>query len=165
MKGIKALSDKVNQIVKLIGFVQLSIMTVIIILQVFYRYVLGSSLSWSEECARYLFIWIVMLGASMGVKEKSHVAVTLFKDWLPFRIRTGVDILFTIMIGVMAAVMIIYGWSITQTVSIQLSPAIRISMFWVYLAIPVSGLLMMVHLTAQAIELFMTFRMTDEGRA
>ena len=78
MERICRLSDWINRVAQYVGFVQLSLMTFVIILQVFYRYVLGSSLSWSEESARFLFIWVVMLGASMGVKEGFHVAVTLF---------------------------------------------------------------------------------------
>ena len=163
MERICRLSDWVNRCVQYVGFVQLSLMTLIIILQVFYRYVLGSSLSWSEESARFLFIWIVLLGASMGVKEGFHVAVTLFKDWLPRRIKAGVDILFTLLTGVMAAVMVVYGWSIADTVSIQQSPAVRISMFWVYLAIPVSGALMLVHLAARLVELSLAFNAAGKG--
>ena len=163
MERICRLSDWINRVAQYVGFVQLSLMTFVIILQVFYRYVLGSSLSWSEESARFLFIWVVMLGASMGVKEGFHVAVTLFKDWLPPRLKTGVDILFTLLTGVMAAAMVVFGSSIADTVAIQQSPAIRISMFWVYLAIPVSGALMLLHLTARMVELAQTFSAVDKG--
>ncbi len=163
MKRICRLSDWINRCVQYIGFVQLSLMTLIIILQVFYRYVLGSSLSWSEESARFLFIWVVLLGASMGVKESFHVSVTLFKDMLPRRIKVTVDVLVNLLTGVVAAIMVVYGLSIAETVSIQLSPAVRISMFWVYLAIPVSGALMLLHLTARMVELAQTFSAVDKG--
>ena len=163
MKRICRLSDWINRCVQYIGFVQLSLMTLIIILQVFYRYVLGSSLSWSEESARFLFIWVVLLGASMGVKESFHVSVTLFKDMLPRRIKVTVDVLVNLLTGVVAAIMVVYGLSIAETVSIQLSPAVRISMFWVYLAIPVSGALMLLHLTARMVELAQTFSTVDKG--
>ena len=163
MKRICRLSDWINRCVQYIGFVQLSLMTLIIILQVFYRYVLGSSLSWSEESARFLFIWVVLLGASMGVKESFHVSVTLFKDMLPRRIKVTVDVLVNLLTGVVAAIMVVYGLSIAETVSIQLSPAVRISMFWVYLAIPVSGALMLLHLTARMVELAQTCSAVDKG--
>lgn len=163
MKRICRLSDWINRAVQYVGFVQLGLMTAIIILQVFYRYVLGSSLSWSEESARFLFIWVVLLGASMGVKEGFHVAVTLFKDRLPPHLKTGLDMLFTLLTGVMALVMVVYGWSIAETVSIQQSPAIRISMFWVYLAIPVSGALMLLHLAARIVELAACLTAASKG--
>ena len=163
MERICRLSDWINRCVQYVGFVQLSLMTLIIILQVFYRYVLGSSLSWSEESARFLFIWVVLLGASMGVKESFHVSVTLFKDMLPRRIKVTVDVLVNLLTGVVAAIMVVYGLSIAETVSIQLSPAVRISMFWVYLAIPVSGALMLVHLAARLAELAQGWNAAGKG--
>jgi len=59
--------------------------------------------------------------------------------------------------------MVVYGWSIADTVSIQQSPAGRISMFWVYLAIPVSGALMLVHLAARLVELSLAFNAAGKG--
>lgn len=144
-----SLSDKANTAVKYAGFIMTAVMTVLIVIQVFFRYVLGSSLSWSEESARYLFIWIVMLGASMGVKEGFHVSVTLFINKLPAVLRRIVDTVFTLFLGVMALVMVIYGYSIANTVAIQVSPAIRLSMFWVYLSVPVSGVLIIIHLLSK----------------
>jgi len=143
---LKTVSDKVNTVVKYTAFIQLAIMTFIIVLQVFFRYILGSSLSWSEEAARYLFIWIIMLGVSVGVKENFHVAVTIIIKRLPRAPRIVSNIIFSLLLGVMALVMIIYGYDLTNQVAIQLSPAIRISMYWIYLSVPVSGVLIIVHL-------------------
>jgi len=143
---LKTVSDKVNTVVKYIAFVQLVLMTFIIVLQVFFRYILGSSLSWSEEAARYLFIWIIMLGVSVGVKESFHVAVTIIIKRLPRAPRIVSNIIFSLLLGVMALVMIKYGYSLTNQVAIQLSPAIRISMYWIYLSVPVSGVLIIIHL-------------------
>ena len=47
----------------------LSAMTLILAVQVFMRYVMGASLSWSEELARYLFIWLIYLGISFGARQ------------------------------------------------------------------------------------------------
>ena len=163
MKFIGTLSDKTNAAVKFVGFLLLSVMTAIIVLQVFYRYVLSSSLSWSEESARYIFIWIVMLGASMGVKEGFHVSVTILKERLPGRIKGGVDMLFAFIMGIMAAAMVVYGWDIANTVAIQHSPAMRISMFWVYLSIPVSGLLIIVHLLARIVDIALAVKPSGRG--
>lgn len=145
-KSLREISDKINYIVKYVGFVLMAVMTVVIVLQVFYRYVLDSSLSWSEELARYLFIWTVMLGASVGVKEKFHVAVTLIKNRVPKVLQRILDVVFDILLGVVALAMIIYGYDLAKSVAIQLSPATRISMYWVYLSVPVSGVLIIIHL-------------------
>ncbi|MBN2285589.1 MAG: TRAP transporter small permease [Tissierellales bacterium] len=143
---IKKVSDRLNFLVKYVTFVQLVMMTFIIVLQVFFRKVLSSSLSWSEESARYLFIWIIMLGVSIGVKEGFHVAVTIFINKLPKTSRIVSNIIFSMLLGVMAMVMIIYGYDLANIVAVQLSPAVRLSMYWVYLSVPVSGVLIMIHL-------------------
>jgi TRAP-type C4-dicarboxylate transport system permease small subunit len=56
---------------------------VIIGAQVVFRYVLNSSLSWPEEIARYLFTWMIFLGAALALRDKTHIAVTLVRDKLP----------------------------------------------------------------------------------
>lgn len=63
---------------------------VIVILQVFFRYVLNLPLTWSEGAARYLNVWAVLLGASLAVKHKDHLRVDLIDDLVkkwPFRAR------------------------------------------------------------------------------
>lgn len=162
MSVLTKISNKINDCTKFIGFILMVIMTVIIVLQVFYRYILGSSLSWSEELARYLFIWVVMLGAAYGVKESFHVAVSIVIDRLPSKVRTIVDILFSAMLGLVGIVMVKYGYMLAQTVAIQLSPATRISMFWVYISVPVSGLLIIVHILSRMEEDIRILKKVDE---
>lgn len=143
------ISDFINEVIKKICFLLLVAMTVIIVIQVFYRYVIGSSLSWSEEIARYIFIWIIMLGASTGVKESFHVAVTAFIGWLPENIRSIISTINVVMLGLVGLIMVFYGYNLSELVAVQLSPAIRLSMFWVYLSVPVSGLLIIVHVLSK----------------
>lgn len=51
------------------------VMVVVIAMQVFMRYVMDNSLSWSEELARFCFIWLVYIGISYGVKKQRHIKV------------------------------------------------------------------------------------------
>ena len=65
-------------------FLLSAIMVVVIFIQVFMRYVMSNSLSWSEELARYCFIWLIYIGISYAVKHHRHIkvdaALLLFKD-------------------------------------------------------------------------------------
>ena len=56
---------------------------VIISAQVIFRYVFNSSLSWPEEIARYLFTWMIFLGAALALRDKTHIAVAVVRDKLP----------------------------------------------------------------------------------
>lgn len=61
----------------------LAIMVIIVFLNVFFRYVLDSGLTWSEELARYLFVWVIFLGAIVALKDKSHLGIDLLVGALP----------------------------------------------------------------------------------
>ncbi len=143
------LSGFLNTLCKRAGAALLAAMAVLIVIQVTARYVVGSSLSWSEEISRYLFIWVVMLGTAIGVRDGSHVAVELLLKRLPAPLHGLVTTCFTLCLCLLAAVMVLYGGILAANVQAQLSPATRISMAYVYAAVPVCSLVMLVHLAVQ----------------
>lgn len=55
--------------------------------QVFFRYILNNSLSWSEEVVRFLFIWLTFLGAALNIRDKWHISVDFFVNILPKKWR------------------------------------------------------------------------------
>lgn len=57
-------------------------LAVVVFLQFFTRYVLNSSLGWTEEIARYLLIAVTFIGSAMAVRKRSHIAVEFFYRWL-----------------------------------------------------------------------------------
>ncbi len=116
-----------------------SIMIISCILQVYTRYVLNDSLSWTEELARYTFIWANLLAASFCVKNNSHAKVTAIFDLFPSGIQKYMNFVIQILIMIMAGVMINQGIKMLLVTKTQLSPAIGMNMSLVYLAIPVSG--------------------------
>lgn len=122
----------------------LGAMIVVVFLQVFCRFVIQGSLPWSEELARYLMIWTVFIGASIGAKEGAHIGVEALVAAFPPGIKRlsimlagGLNIVFCITIAYISfkVVAFLHG-------SGQLSPAMRIPMYWAYLAIPVGVTLM-----------------------
>ena len=60
----------------------MAIMTILVFIQVVMRYVFSNSLSWSEELARFIFLWLSWIGASYAVKERSHFRVEMFADMI-----------------------------------------------------------------------------------
>ena len=72
MAVLKWLDENIERIILL---VLLAIMSVVIVLQVFMRYVMENSLTWSEELARFCFVWLVYIGISYGVKKAKHIRV------------------------------------------------------------------------------------------
>lgn len=116
-----------------------SIMVSVITLQVFMRHVMGSSLSWSEELARFCFIWLVYIGISYGVKKQRHIKVDVLLIILKGKQKLILNILANILFLGFAIFVIIYGYNISQQLLGwgQTSPALKIPMGLVYLASPV----------------------------
>ena len=132
-------------------------MTIIILIQIFFRFVIYRPVPWSEEAARYLMIWLGMLGSVMALRKGRHIGVTALVDALPRRISgIIVYVVRLTMIGFMG----IIGWEGVKLAVFnypQLSAAMEISMMIPYMAIPVGAFMMIVDLVAELLhELFPT---------
>lgn len=116
--------------------------------QVFSRYVLHSPSSVTEELARYLLIWIGILGAAYAAGQQDHLAINLLEERLNKqnrkRLRIGIDLL---IIFFCVTVLIIGGGNLVY-VNYDLgqsSAALEIPLYIVYTVIPLSGLLIIIY--------------------
>ncbi|MDD2206374.1 MAG: TRAP transporter small permease [Aminobacterium sp.] len=150
---LKKLLNGLNRIVEYAVSLLLIVMVVVVFLQVIFRFVLHSSLPWSEELSRYILVWISFLGASIGVKRGAHIGVEVVVNMLPPKMKKGVAFLATLCAAVFFALMVIYGRRILFIVSGQRSPAMEISMGIPYSAIFVSGVLMFIYSIEQALSI------------
>ena len=120
------------------------LMTVVVLWGVFTRYAMGSQASWSEELARFLLIWIGILGAGYAAGQRFHLAIDLLKPKLNADNQKRLTIFINmVVIAFVFTVMIIGGFRliyITQVLG-QLSPALRVPMWVIYSVVPISGLL------------------------
>lgn len=114
--------------------------------QVFTRFILNDPSSYTEELARYLLIWIGLLGASYAVGKKLHLAIDHFSGKLQGFPRQMVDFLVPALIFLFALLVMVIGGirlvNITLTLN-QISAALQIKLGYIYLVLPLSGLLMM----------------------
>jgi TRAP-type C4-dicarboxylate transport system permease small subunit len=125
-----------------------AVMTLIVFLQVVYRYVLVQPLYWSEELARYLFIWLSILGATLALQKRGHFGLDFFYRMLPDQKRQFLQILIGLFVGGVVLVILIQGIKLVQATVLQQSPAMGISMGWAYACLPVGAGLMVIHLVA-----------------
>ncbi len=122
-------------------------MTVVVFLQVFYRYVLTQPLYWSEELARYLFVWLSILGATLGLQKSGHFGLDILYRRLPEKGRRYTQWLIHLLMGVVIFVILFQGVTLVQKTAHQVSPAMEIPMSWAYACLPVGAALMAVHLS------------------
>lgn len=114
--------------------------------QVFTRFVLHDPSSYTEELARYLLIWVGLLGAAYAVGKKKHLAIDLVPRRLNPRARKNLEICIQALIYLFALCVMVVGGlrlvAITWTLD-QVSAALQIKLGTVYLVLPLSGLLIM----------------------
>ncbi len=124
-------------------------MTITILIQIFFRFVVYHPVPWSEELARYLMIWMGMLGSVIALRKGRHIGVTFLLDKLPTRAHKFiVNLVRFIIIGFMA----IIGWEglgLAIFNATQLSAAMEIPMTIPYMAIPVGATMMIIDLIAE----------------
>lgn len=126
------------------------IMVVSIFLQVVFRYVVGNPLFWSEEISRYAFIWVVFIGASIATKRGSHIGVDYFTALLNDRQRYYLGIVVSVLLLFFCATVVASSVPLIESNLTQKSPAVRITMAYIFLAIPV-GFSMMFMYTLEAL--------------
>jgi TRAP-type C4-dicarboxylate transport system permease small subunit len=114
--------------------------------QVFTRFILHHPSSFTEELARYLLIWVGLLGAAYAAGKKMHLAIDVVLQGLKKKARIGVEIFIQVLIFSFALLVMVVGGlrlvTITLTLN-QISAALGIKLGYIYLVLPLSGLLIM----------------------
>lgn len=128
--------------------ITLSLMSVFIGLQVFMRYVMQASLSWSEEISRYLFIFLINIGISYGVKENKHISISLFVNLFSEKVKKYLLIFSDVMFLVFSLIVATHGAEVSSMIRMfgQKSPAVGIPMWIVYIATPLGFSLVSIRL-------------------
>ncbi len=147
MKGVLSIASKYLDAAALVCCgILLILMVVVVFAQIIFRFFIGSSLSWSEELARYLMIWLSFLGASAGVRRGAHVGVEFLLRSLPGRKRAFLSKLI-LALGLLFFLIVFWkGITILKVVRYQSSPAMGISMMYPYMAISVGGFISLIHI-------------------
>jgi TRAP-type C4-dicarboxylate transport system permease small subunit len=121
-------------------------MAVLVIANVFARYLFNHSFIWAEELSRYLMIWVGFLGSGLVLRVGAHIAVDVLQDVLPRVAAQGLRVLVVAVLVVCIGAM---GWLGVQYVQFawgQETPALNWNFGLIYLAIPLGAVLMLVHL-------------------
>jgi TRAP-type C4-dicarboxylate transport system permease small subunit len=118
------------------------ILVAVLFYAVILRYVFHAPPAWSMELSRVLFLWMIVLSAFLISLEGGHIQIIYFKNLLPPRLRIIWDSILHILMVLFCAVMVYQGFLILPLVSEAATPTLGISMGWLYLTVPVGGILM-----------------------
>ena len=144
---IDATSRTVSRLVASFCITIIYVMLGLLVTQVMMRYFLGAPPSWTEELAIILFAWLVLLYATVGLREGFHVAIeTVPAAWI--RMRRWADRWVALLAGMFGWVMLTAGLDYVARTSGQKTAALQIPIEVLYLSVPVCGALFILHAVA-----------------
>ncbi len=127
-------------------------MTVLVLVQVVLRYVFSVPLVWVEEMTVFLMIWMAFMGAALGVRRGSHIAMTILVDRLPARAARALFVASTIAIIAFCTVVAWQGVRLALSVAGQRSAALGLPMTVPYLIVPLGALLIILLACANIVD-------------
>ena len=109
LAGYKRLLDGIGTVERGLGIALILFIVAAITVQVFSRYLLGRPIAWVEESATYAFIWMVFVGAGVGLKEGRHILVATFGSRLPPRLAAALRTVVWLLVMTTLVVLIVQG--------------------------------------------------------
>ena len=129
--------------------------------QIFFRYVLNSSIVWSEEVATWCLVWLVFIGSAAIMYRWDHVHIPMLIRRLPLRVRPAVIIFAKLATGVAVALVFWYGLQVVLGPVHIRSQTSDISTRWIKLSVPIGAALMMLFALRCALEDIRRWRRGD----
>lgn len=128
-------------------------MTTIIFLQVIYRYILQSPLAWSEELARFLFIWITFIGAVIAARKGSHISVELLQNLFSLKIKKSMMVISFSLTSAFFGLIVYFAVFVFDKMMAQTSPAMGLPMGYPYMGLIIGCSLLCIIYAIKAISL------------
>jgi TRAP-type C4-dicarboxylate transport system permease small subunit len=156
------------EVVKAAAATTITLIFVVTVLGVFYRYFLNFPLVWSEELCRALLVWLCFLFAGAAFQRGEMIAVQILTDRLPRRLRALIVVPAYLMVVGFLGLLIDEGWRYARQNMIQTMPGIDaawlaltgdesgVSIFWLYVSLPIGCALLAVHIAIAALRLALT---------
>jgi TRAP-type C4-dicarboxylate transport system permease small subunit len=149
---LKKICDWVARVVNIWIVALFSIMIVSCVVQVFCRYLINDSPRWTEELARFSFIWAHFLGATIFVRIGGHASITFFIDALPKAGQRIMQLFIYAVIFVVSVVLLYGGIHMADLTKNQMNVGIKIPMSVVYISAAFCGAITLLYITVMIIE-------------
>lgn len=150
---LKKLIRYYNRLEENVLILSLVFTVALIFLQVIMRKVFQNSITWSEELARYIFIWQIWLGTSIGFRDGKHISISVVRDHLKGKGLLVYDIISQLILIGFCVFLAVQGWTMCSQLMATnyLSAALRMPMWLLYLALPFSSLAVICRVVAKLI--------------
>ena len=159
----RAISDRLNRGVIAVCVVFVLAMLSISFIGFFYMVVTGAALSWTYSLARLFIPWIGMLSITVAFKSGEHVAMAVLLERLPAGLGAVLRYVVLAVVALFGLLLVWFGWEfvVNSTQYYMVSDQLQVHHRWVVACVPVTGLILLVHL-ASGLDL-LTPRIVDDG--
>jgi TRAP-type C4-dicarboxylate transport system permease small subunit len=143
------ISDKVGHVIEMaVGSFCVLIyaaMIVVALLGVVFRYIMLSPFEWTEELARFLMLWLGFLAMNIALRRNQHIAINFFGNRLPPALLRLLGYFIDVLVGLFLYYLLKQGYLMT-TRTLMTTSTLNISMFWIYMAVPLGALMTVIQL-------------------
>jgi TRAP-type C4-dicarboxylate transport system permease small subunit len=162
MNLLDEISRRLNQAMKFLAGFLIAAMTILVFLQVIFRYLVDAPLDWSEEMASFAFVWMALLGASVGLKNDEHPRLDIFYQIFPDWVKKFCNLIINLAILFMLVVLFIFGMQLTIAMQLQRTAALGYSISYVYAVLPISAIVMFFHVLVKSILLISNLKIEEQ---
>ena len=163
METVKLVSKKIDIFMEyfskylvILAQIMVGIMVVVITVQVYYRFVLNSSIRWSQEVPRMAMAWFSAIAIAYGVKEKLHISIELLALVTSPKIKKINNIVIDVLILLTGIVLLVFGIVLCEGTTKQTLPTLQWPKTVFYILMPISSIVIIYYsarsLVAQIIE-------------
>ncbi|NQW12115.1 MAG: TRAP transporter small permease [Alphaproteobacteria bacterium] len=156
---MKKILDRYYALLKLVLTILIGVLIVPVTMQIFARYIgFIPRYVWTEELARFCFIWIILIGAMIAMRENEHFTVDLLPTPKTNRGK-AISLMFVdLMTFTLAVVFVAWGWPLVEFGLLQTSEMAELPMVFIYAAWPITGVTWILFLAERAANHIKLFR-------
>jgi TRAP-type C4-dicarboxylate transport system permease small subunit len=129
---LKKIGELIDHLFNGLMAIALSVMCIIVFGNVLLRYLFNSGITWSEEVARYLFVWLVLLGSVMVLKDNGHLGVETVIKMLPKPLKRTVYIVSNVIVLYILCLVVEGSWKMTVMNAHSYGPATGMPLSMIY---------------------------------
>ena len=149
-KVLDRISDVLDKICGAICVLMIAAMVILTTLQIVFR-TWFTALSWSDEVTRYLLVWSTFLGATCVYRHSGNISITFIQEAFPVKISKVLRVVVHVVCFVLFVVLLYYGWQYVGSLN-RTATSIPLKMSQVYLCMPISMLILMIHALVMTID-------------
>jgi TRAP-type C4-dicarboxylate transport system permease small subunit len=142
MSLVRRIKTVLDRSLEVLVMIVVAVLVLDVLWQVFTRFVLKDPSTWTEELAVFMLIWVSLLGAAVALGRGAHLGIDYFVGKLPERTRLYTEVFVFFCVSAFSLLVMLIGGAdlVRSTLELgQESPALRVKVGYVYLAIPISG--------------------------